>query len=119
MPKRIPQFRPPTARDRLPARPRDDDRLSSSARGYGSAAWQRVRLAVIARDQGACRLCGLLCWGEGEAHVDHIAPKRPGDPAEATPMEGLRLLCRKCHSKHGLKWSARPGADSSEGDPGV
>jgi hypothetical protein len=34
-------------------------------------------------------------------------------------MEGLRLLCRKCHSKHGLKWTARPGADSSEGDPGA
>jgi 5-methylcytosine-specific restriction endonuclease McrA len=117
MPKRIPQFRPLTARDRLPARPRDDDRLSSSQRGYGSAAWQRVRLAVIARDQGACQLCGLLCWGEGEAHVDHIEPKRPGEPAEATPMEGLRLLCRKCHSKHGLKWTAQPRADSSEGDP--
>jgi 5-methylcytosine-specific restriction endonuclease McrA len=115
MPRRIPQYRPPTARDRLPARPRDDDRLSSSARGYGSAAWQRVRLAVIARDQGACRLCGLLCWGEGEAHVDHIEPKRPGEPAEATPMDGLRLLCRKCHSKHGLKYHRAEG--TSEADP--
>jgi 5-methylcytosine-specific restriction endonuclease McrA len=116
MPRRIPLYRPPTARDRLPARPREDDRPSSSARGYGSAAWERVRQVVIARDQGACRLCGQLCWAPGEAHIDHIAAKRPGEPAEATPMEGLRLLCRSCHSKHGLKWSGQPGANSSGDD---
>jgi len=105
MPRRIPNFRPKTAADALPRRPRDADRPSAAKRGYGSAAWERVRLAVIARDQGMCRLCGLLCFKPGEAHVDHIEPKPPGEPAEATPLSGLRLLCRKCHSRHGQKWS--------------
>jgi 5-methylcytosine-specific restriction endonuclease McrA len=117
VPRRIPMFRPRGASDNLPKRRPPDDRPSSTARGYGSAAWQRVRLAVIARDQGACQLCDLLCWAPGEGHVDHVNPKPPGEPAEATPMEGLRLLCRKCHSKHGLKWTGHLGAESSEGDP--
>ena len=110
MPRRIPQFRPPGARDRMRKPPPEDNRPSSTARGYGSAAWQRVRLAVIARDQGVCRLCNLICWREGDGHVDHIEPKKPGEAAEATPMDGLRLLCRRCHSKHGLKYPRGEGA---------
>ncbi len=108
MPRRAPLFRPPAAtvhRARL-----DDLRQSSTARGYGSAAWQRVRRAVIARDKGMCQApgCGRLCVGPGEAHVDHIDPKRPGEPAEATPLDGLRLLCRECHSAIGRKYGRRP-----------
>ena len=116
MPRRIPLYRPPTARDRLPAKPREDDRPSSSARGYGSAAWERVRQAVISRDQGVCQWpgCGQLCWGAGEAHIDHVDPKRPGEPAEATPMEGLRLLCRRCHSRHGLKYRRAEGTSEDD-----
>ena len=119
MPRRIPLYKPPTARDRLPARPREDDRPSSSARGYGSAAWGRVRQAVISRDQGMCQWpgCGQLCWGAGEAHIDHVDPKRPGEPAEATPIEGLRVLCRRCHSKHGLKYHRGEGTSADDHDP--
>jgi 5-methylcytosine-specific restriction endonuclease McrA len=94
MPHRVPTFRPPW----LAARPRER-RPNSSARGYGSAAWQRVRLAVIARDGGICQMCRLAIRGAGEAHVDHIEEKPLHEAAEATPLSGLRLLCRSCHSK--------------------
>lgn len=93
MPHRVPTFRPPWL-----ARPRER-RPSSHGRGYGSPAWQRVRLAVIARDGGVCRMCGLVIHKPGEAHVDHIVEKPIDEAAEATPLEGLQLLCRRCHSK--------------------
>jgi 5-methylcytosine-specific restriction endonuclease McrA len=93
MPYRVPGFRPPWI-----ARPREN-RPSSSGRGYGSAAWQRVRLAVIARDGGMCRMCRLVIHRAGDAHVDHIAEKPKDEAAEATPLSGLQLLCRSCHSK--------------------
>ena len=122
MPRRVPMFRPRRASDAMPAPARPDDRPSSTARGYGSAAWQRVRQAVIARDGGICRLCGLLCTiAPGDCHVDHIDPKARDEAAEATPLEGLRLLCRKCHSKHGRKWTPtrRDGGASADGPEGV
>jgi 5-methylcytosine-specific restriction endonuclease McrA len=46
-----------------------------------------VRLAVIERDQGRCRLCGA----PGE-EVDHIDGSSPA-------LNNLRLLCRACHRK--------------------
>jgi len=92
VPRKIETYRPSW----LPKR--KDSRPSSSARGYGSAAWQRVRLAVIARD-GVCRMCGLVIHRAGEAHVDHVNPKPADQAAEATPLEGLQLLCRSCHSQ--------------------
>lgn len=93
MPKRVPTFRPPWL-----ARPRER-RANSAGRGYGSAAWQRVRLAVIARDKGVCRDCGKVIYEPGDAHVDHVEEKPTNQAAEATPIEGLQLLCRSCHSK--------------------
>jgi|688.fasta_scaffold2289607_2 5-methylcytosine-specific restriction endonuclease McrA len=94
MPHRVPTFRPPW----LPTR-RVESRPNSTQRGYGSAAWQRVRLAVIARDGGLCRSCGKLIHQAGDAHIDHIGRKRIDETAEATPIEGLQLLCRSCHSE--------------------
>ena len=94
MPHRVATYRPPWL-----ARPRER-RPSSSSRGYGSAAWQRVRLAVIARDKGQCQMCGrLLAGNDRECHIDHIVEKPVDQAAEATPLEGLQLLCRPCHSK--------------------
>jgi len=93
MPHAPEPFRPPWLARRPERRP------SSAGRGYGSAAWQRVRLAVIARDNGTCRMCGLLIHRAGDAHVDHIAEKPQHEAAEATPLSGLQLLCRACHGK--------------------
>ena len=94
MPRRIETYRPPWVR----RRPDAETRPSSHDRGYGSAAWQRVRLAVISRDQ-VCQICGTVVHRPGDAQIDHIVPKKRDEAAEATPMEGLRLLCRPCHSK--------------------
>jgi 5-methylcytosine-specific restriction protein A len=97
MPKRIPTFRPSWLRNRESSRP------NSTQRGYGSAAWRRIRLLVIARDQGMCRRCGRLIIEPREGHVDHIDPKPTLEAAENTPLDGLQLLCASCHSlKHRL-----------------
>lgn len=93
MPKRVPTYRPPW----IPKKP--ERRPSSHARGYGSAAWQSLRLAVIARDMGACRMCKKLIHEPGDAQVDHIIEKPQHEAAEATPLSGLQLLCRVCHAK--------------------
>lgn len=83
MPNRPRQFRPAGS-----ARP------TAAARGYASAAWRRTRLAVIARDSSACRLCGRIVSGR-EAHVDHVREKSLGGDDSLT---NLRLLCVNCHS---------------------
>jgi 5-methylcytosine-specific restriction endonuclease McrA len=85
MPKRLKTYRPPV---KSPPRP------SSSARGYGSAAWRRTRLAVIARDLGQCQFCGKLVTGQ-DAQIDHIIEKPHGTDA----MSNLRLLCLQCHAR--------------------
>lgn len=92
MPWRQPSFKPAWLAHRRESRP------SSHGRGYGSAAWQRVRKAVIARDGGVCQSCGKLIYEAGDAHIDHVNPKPVDEAAEATPLEGLALLCRRCHS---------------------
>jgi 5-methylcytosine-specific restriction endonuclease McrA len=53
-----------------------------------------------------CRECGILIHRAGEAHVDHIEEKPQSQAAEATPLEGLQLLCRQCHSKKGTRFAA-------------
>jgi 5-methylcytosine-specific restriction endonuclease McrA len=91
MPWRQPTFR---------TRPRQPDRRPSShTRGYGSAAWQRVRQAVIARDGATCRVCGLVLHRPGDCHIDHVERKPINQAAEATPLSGLQVLCRSCHSE--------------------
>lgn len=93
MPNRVPTYRPPWLKKRS-----REARPNSSARGYGSAAWQRVRLAVIARD-GVCQMCGTVVHTAGDAQIDHKVEKPVNQAAEATPLSGLQLLCRSCHSK--------------------
>lgn len=89
MPKRIPTYRP----QRSPARGQQD-RPTAAARGYCTAAWRRTRLAVIARDQGICQLCGLLVIGSPD--IDHIVEKAKGG---TDALSNLRVACHDCHSK--------------------
>jgi 5-methylcytosine-specific restriction endonuclease McrA len=96
VPRRIPTYRPRFGSFRRT----EEARPSSNARGYGSPAWQRVRKAVIARDGGRCRECGKVCHRAGDSQIDHIVAKPLHEAAEATPLSGLQLLCRRCH---GLK----------------
>lgn len=96
MPRRIPTYRPRFGSFRRT----EQARPCSHERGYGSAAWQRVRKAVIARAGGCCAACGKVCHRPGDSQVDHITAKPLHEAAEATPLSGLQLLCRRCH---GLK----------------
>lgn len=89
MPRRVKTFRPPLPAHALPKRP------TAAARGYCTAAWQRTRLAVIARDLGVCQLCGRLVSTEG-GDIDHIREKSAGGTDE---LSNLRLLHRSCHAK--------------------
>lgn len=91
MPWRVPTFRPRSLK-------KPERRPSSHERGYGSAAWKRVRLQVIARDNATCRHCGLVLHRPQDCQIDHIEPKPAGEAAEATPISGLQVLCRSCHS---------------------
>ena len=94
MPRRVPNFRPRW----MPRR--DENRPNSAQRGYGSSAWQRTRLAVIARDGGVCQLCGgLVGSGPGEAHIDHIIPRGSGPAEVVEALVNLRLVHRSCHSR--------------------
>jgi 5-methylcytosine-specific restriction endonuclease McrA len=100
VPRRVPTFRPAWL-----AKP-PQTRATAAQRGYGSKAWQRVRKLVISRDGGMCRACGILIHRAGEAHVDHIEEKPQSQAAEATPLEGLQLLCRQCHAKKTTRFAA-------------
>jgi len=89
VPRRIPTYRPNRSATRGQERP------TAAARGYCTAAWQRTRLAVIARDLGICQLCGLLVAGE-PGDIDHIVDKANGG---TDALSNLRLLHKSCHSK--------------------
>jgi 5-methylcytosine-specific restriction endonuclease McrA len=70
-------------------------RPSSHKMGYGKK-WDSMRRAILIRDNFQCRQCGRLCGGKGEAHVDHIIPKKKsGSNAE----QNLQTLCVSCHAK--------------------
>jgi 5-methylcytosine-specific restriction enzyme A len=89
MPSRMEFFKPAQPRAR-------ESRPNSYQRGYGGKAWKAVRQRVLLRDNYACRRCGRVCGGQkGEAHVDHIVPKRLLDTNDES---ALQTLCAKCHA---------------------
>lgn len=81
-------------------RKRDASRPTAAQRGYCTVAWQKTRLAVIARDEGLCQFCGCVVAGPRDAQVDHIVPKVDGG---SDAMSNLRLLCLSCHSRRTAK----------------
>jgi 5-methylcytosine-specific restriction endonuclease McrA len=78
---------------------------------YGSARWRKVRLAVLDRDDHACRRCGgthgLIVHHDLEAYSGH-------DPLDA---DNLETLCRACHARehNARRAHARSGRDSIGG----
>lgn len=64
-----------------------------------------IRAALLARDGGVCRACGVEC-GPKEWQADHIVPVHQG--GGGCGLDGFQTLCRWCHtSKSGLEASAR------------
>lgn len=67
-----------------------------SSRG---AAWDALRLQVLARDSYVCAYCG------GEAtEADHVIPKDSGGKDE---LDNLLAACKPCNSSKGNRLGAR------------
>lgn len=64
--------------------------------------WQKMRLAVLSRDEFICTSCGTA---ESTLHVHHCYYDRGIEPWEY-PMSSLITLCEYCHaeeSPHGYE----------------
>ena len=70
-------------------------RTDAVDRAYGTQAWRKLAAAVVARDNGICRVCGKP--GADTAH--HLIEKRHGGTDDA---DNLSAVHRGCHNKiHG------------------
>ncbi len=77
-----------------------------------SAIPRTLRMAVLERDLGRCRYCGLRQLGQGALfHVDHILPKSKGG---ATTIDNLALQCPHCSLRKSSKTQC---ADPASGAP--
>lgn len=56
-----------------------------------------VKASVWKRDQGKCRICG----SQSRLEIDHIQPFASGGKSS---LENLRLLCRNCNQRAGIKY---------------
>lgn len=81
-------------------RSQDARRESSTARGYKTAAWKKLRQLVLARDP-MCRHCGRA----SSSDVDHRLPKELGG---IDSMENLQGLCHSCHSRKTMQEAVAP-----------
>jgi 5-methylcytosine-specific restriction protein A len=71
------------------ARGREDNRPTSSQRGYG-AEWRKLR-ALVLREEPTCRRCSAR-----STVVDHVIPKARGGTDERRNLQGL---CERCHNR--------------------
>jgi 5-methylcytosine-specific restriction endonuclease McrA len=84
---------------------------------YKSTQWQKVRHAVLKRDNYTCSACRLTLASK-DLQVDHIIPRLTA-PHLAYWGGNLRVLCRRCHArvatsfKRGDDYKERPFVDSS------
>lgn len=72
-----------------------------------SEQWDKVRVMVLMRDNGACQICGLVDIHNDVHHVHY-----PDNVWETQPAD-CKLLCRKCHQKihlmmkHGIRVNSK------------
>jgi 5-methylcytosine-specific restriction endonuclease McrA len=66
----------------------------------GSPAWKRLRLFVLARDGGRCRIRGPRCK-EWATEVDHVVARADG--GDTWNPDNLRAACRPCNSAGGAE----------------
>jgi len=57
-----------------------------------SSLWQAIRLRVIERDKGLCRICNQR--GRDCHHIDYELHTLNG-----TDISNIILVCRKCHDE--------------------
>ena len=85
--------RPPTHRPSgwISPQQRDRERGTRQQRGY-DAAWQRVRLVVLA-EEPLCTFCAHAGLTTAATEVDHIDGN-----SRNNERTNLRALCKCCHS---------------------
>ena len=72
-----------------------DTRGSSTSRGY-DYKWQKVRIAILTRDNWTCYKCQKKLKG-ADATVDHIVPLARNSSLRLDP-QNLAACCRSCNS---------------------
>lgn len=85
----------------------DTMRGNRHQRGYG-AAWERLRLRILDRDNGLCQ----PCLANGRVHiaqqVDHRTPKAAGGTDDPS---NLQSICDACHRAKTSRESRNPGGE--------
>lgn len=69
--------------------------MSARDRRYSTAAWQRLRRAVLDRDGRICQIQGPRCVGIANT-VDHVVPSSVRPDLFWEP-ENLRAACGRCN----------------------
>lgn len=67
-------------------------------RWYKTSRWQRLREAVLIRDQFTCQKCGVIETDTSLLVGDHIVPHR-GDPELFWLQANVQCLCKTCHDR--------------------
>lgn len=85
-------------------------KTSSHERGYG-AAWRKLRLLVLRRDNGLCIPCNKVGKLTPAVAVDHIISRANGKkmglhPSHMEQMDNLQSICQVCHD---IKSAAEEG----------
>lgn len=62
---------------------------------YASAAWQRLRLYVLKRDDFLCCRCGKP--GKIVHHKTHLTAANINDPSVSLNEQNLETVCKDCH----------------------
>lgn len=82
------------------ARHRHRDATQPWRAWYKTAAWQRLRWAVLVRDLFTCQMtgCGRIEADTSKLVADHRIPHR-GDERPFWDEGNLQCLCKTCHDK--------------------
>ena len=62
---------------------------------YASAAWQRLRMYVLKRDDFLCCRCGKP--GKIVHHKTHLTAANINDPSVSLNEQNLETVCKDCH----------------------
>lgn len=72
---------------------------SRHERGYG-AAWDKLRLRILARDLHLCQPCKRKGRATPATQVDHIVPKAKGGTDDEANCQSI---CADCHREKTLR----------------
>lgn len=92
-------------RKRYPERNAEKERRRVARKKKAPVIEKIDRLAIIARDNGTCYLCGTKPTGS-DLTIDHVVPLSKGGSHTA---DNLRVACRRCNIRKGDRLLKEPG----------